>query len=84
MDALDGKVKDYITKILDPAMALFEENVKASRPGADESVFEGDSYYAQQAQQLGLIDGIASLEVVARKLLDHTDNRNLASQLSNL
>ena len=84
MDALDGKVKDYITKILDPAMALFEGNVKASRPSVDESVFEGDSYYAQQAQQLGLIDGIESLEVVARKLLDHTDNRNLASQLSNL
>lgn len=84
MDALDGKVKDYISKVLDPAMALFEENVKASRPGVDESVFEGDSYYAEQAQQLGLIDGIESLEVVAQKLLDHVDNRNLASQLSNL
>lgn len=81
MDALDGKVKDYITKVLDPAMALFESNVRGARPDVDESVFEGDSYYAEEALQLGLIDGVESLEVVAQKLLDQVDNRKLASQL---
>lgn len=84
MDALDGKVKDYITKVLDPAMALFETNVRGARPNVNETVFEGDSYYANEALQLGLIDGVESLEVVAQKLLDQVDNRKLASQLSNL
>ncbi len=84
MDALDGKVKDYISKVLDPAMNLFESNVRGARPNVDESVFEGDSYYAEEAKQLGLIDGVESLEVVAQKLLDQVDNRKLASQLSNL
>ncbi len=84
MDALDGNVKDYITKILDPAMALFEENVRGSRPQVEEPAFEGDTYYANEAQQLGLIDGVESLEVVAQKLLDQVNNRMLASQLSNL
>ena len=84
MDALDGNVKDYIIKILDPAMGLFENNVRGSRPQVEESVFEGDTYYANEAQQLGLIDGVESLEVVAQKLLDQVNNRKLASQLSNL
>jgi ClpP class serine protease len=84
MDALDGKVKDYIAKILDPVMALFESNVRGARPDVDESVFEGDSYYAKEALQLGLIDGVKSLEVVAQELQDHVDNIKLASQLSNL
>lgn len=84
MDALDGKVKDYITKVLDPAMALFEANVKGSRPNVDESVFEGDSYYAEEALELGLIDGVKSIEEVAEKLLDQVNSLALSRQLSNL
>jgi ClpP class serine protease len=58
--------------------------VRGARPDVDESVFEGDSYYAKEALQLGLIDGVKSLEVVAQELQDHVDNIKLASQLSNL
>lgn len=84
MDALDGKVRDYITKVLDPAMDLFETNVRGARPDVDDSVFEGDSYYAEEALKLGLIDGVKSIEEVAQKLLDQVNNLALSSQLSNL
>ena len=83
-DVLDGKVKDYITKVLDPAMDLFESNVRGARPTADESVYEGDSYYAEQAQQLGLIDGVKTIEEVAEMLSNKVENTKLSIQLSNL
>lgn len=65
-------------------MALFEANVKGSRPNVDESVFEGDSYYAEEALELGLIDGVKSIEEVAEKLLDQVNSLALSRQLSNL
>lgn len=84
MDAIDGNVKDYILKVLDPAMALFESNVRSSRANVDDSVFEGDSYYSQEALRLGLIDGVGSFAEVANKLLVEVENRNISIQLSNL
>jgi ClpP class serine protease len=63
----DGKPANYVQNILDPLLAEFERHVRAGRPAAaaapeDAHVFNGETYFAPQAQQYGLIDGICSFE----------------------
>lgn len=63
----DGKPASYVQNILDPLLAEFEKHVRAGRPAAaaapeDAHVFNGETYFAPQAQQYGLIDGICSFE----------------------
>lgn len=62
-DLLDGKPEEYIKTRLDPLQQQFEQNVRAGRPllndlPDDHPVFRGETFFASEAQELGLIDGI--------------------------
>lgn len=62
-DLLDGKPEEYIKTRLDPLQQQFEKNVRTGRPQLndlpdDHPVFRGETFFASEAQELGLIDGI--------------------------
>lgn len=64
-DALDNK-KEALTANLDKYNEEFHANVRAGRPNLDESCYTGICVLADEAEKLGLIDGIKRLdEVVA-------------------
>lgn len=62
-DAVDGKPEEYIHRFLDPVLEAILGDIRSSRNIPDDSdVLRGEIYYAQDAQALGLIDGIRSVE----------------------
>lgn len=65
-DLQEGKPDDYIERVLNPMNEQFLSEVKAMRPKLaelddDAPVLQGESYYTQEAEQVGLIDGRRTL-----------------------
>lgn len=62
-DLLTGQPEVFIKTCLDPLQQQFETNVRAARPALNDlpnnhPVFRGETYFASEAVDLGLIDGI--------------------------
>lgn len=65
-DLKDGKTEEYIKNVLDPMNEQFLAEVKAMRPklselGDDAPVLQGESFYTDPAEEVGLIDGKRTL-----------------------
>lgn len=65
-DLADGKSEEYIKNVLDPMNEQFLSEVKAMRPKLaglenDAAALQGESYYTEPAEQVGLIDGKRTL-----------------------
>ncbi len=63
-DALDGKYKSITDQLLDPFNEVFHNAVKESRGDkiTSEEVFTGQTYMADKAMELGLIDHIGNIQ----------------------
>ncbi len=77
-DALDGDDKLLIEETLSPLARHFQETVRRQRPGLkeEEGVLEGKMYFAGDALNLGLIDGICTLPEALRTVADIADERD--------
>lgn len=76
-----GDTKPYIKNILDPIVTTFQEDMKAARPQLDEKVFKGNTWGANDALELGLIDEIGTIETAISKVISlaadsETNNSN--------
>lgn len=65
-DLQEGKSDDYIERVLNPMNDQFLAEVKAMRPKLaelddDAPVLQGESFYTQEAEEVGLIDGKRTL-----------------------
>jgi ClpP class serine protease len=63
-EALKGNPEPIKTKLLDPFNEQFIADVLTARPMINKDVFDGRDVMSNEAIQLGLIDGIKSLELV--------------------
>ena len=64
-DAEKGDGKALISEMLDPMNNEFMGTVKANRAGKiNEAVLTGKTYMAEQATEMGLVDGIKSMDEV--------------------
>lgn len=65
-DALDGNAEQLIEEVLNPIQEQFELDVKQSRPLTlnypEANIYAGETFFATKALEIGLIDGICSLE----------------------
>lgn len=62
-DAVDGRPKEYIRRFLDPMLDTMIADIRTARTIPDGSdALRGELYYAREAEELGLIDGIRSVE----------------------
>lgn len=64
-EALEGKPKEFQKEHLDPLAKQFQNFVKSSRPNLKtdvEGILEGKMFYAEEAEDDGMIDGIIDFE----------------------
>lgn len=64
-EALTGKYEPFKKEHLDPVAIQFQEYVKSARPTLKtdvEGILEGYCFYAEEAQQHGMIEGIIDFE----------------------
>ena len=69
---LDGKPEEFITKELDPLAADFISAVKNARPqtsNGSKDLWRGQDWYAEEAVNEGLIDGIITIEDALNKAM---------------
>lgn len=62
--AMRGEYDLIKSDLLDPVNEIFHEFVRSGRPNAKEEVFTGKAFYANDAIEMGLIDGIKSFQEV--------------------
>ncbi len=78
-DVLKGEYEGLRTEWIDPLVEEFEATVKAHRPSIDESALHGKMYYAKEALDLGLIDGLLSFEEVITRAFELGENNQSKS-----
>lgn len=64
IDGKDEKMKQELSKIA----LYFRETVKTNRPGISDETLTGKVYYAYEAEELGMIDGIRTLSQTIKEL----------------
>ena len=64
-------MKEQLSKLAQ----YFQGIVKKNRPSVSDETLTGKTYYSSEAQPLGLIDGICSLQEVIDKLTNLTESR---------
>ena len=69
-EAMEGNDTKLQENDLMPLHAMFMDAIKATRPDVAAEALTGETYLADKAMRLGLIDGIASIEDVAARAMD--------------
>lgn len=90
-DILDDKKDNFIKDCIDPIQAEFSANVQAARPLTidykDEGIYAGKTFYAPKAQELGMIDGIATMDEAMETIVfmseDYDKTKNLQQTILN-
>lgn len=75
-EAFKGNYEPMKKEMIDPLNNLFINDIKANRPDVKEEVFTGKMYLAKEAQALGLIDGMMSLDQVKERALEKKSEIN--------
>ena len=68
----------YIKNVLDPIVATFHTDMKATRPGLNEAVFAGSTWSGPEALAMGLVDELGTLDTAILKVheLDNLQSNN--------
>lgn len=88
-DLLAGNSETYIQTELDPITETFIADVKNARANVNDAVFDGSTYNAENALQMGLIDQIGQMEdliqsiFTANKQANNSNNSNSNMKMSN-
>lgn len=72
-DVEEGKTEEFVKRFLDPIQEVFETTIRECRPKTAEApddahVFNGEIFYADEAIQYGLVDGVKSLDEIINEL----------------
>ena len=81
-DLLAGNPETYIQTELDPITDTFIADVKNGRTTINEAVFDGSTYRAKEALEMGLIDQIGQMEEVIQSIFN-SHNQTTKSNNSN-
>jgi len=85
-DLLEGNSEEFIKRFMDPLCEDFIDSVKSGRPKSKDApeeahVFNGAMFYAEQAKQYGLIDGIKPLEEIFSELVEQGLQQKLTAAI---
>ncbi len=69
-----GETKEFIEKYLDPLAKTFIEDVRSARKKIEEGsdALKGEIYLAEEAETIGLTDGVKSFDDTVDKLVEKT------------
>ena len=73
-ELIKGNKEPFMEKLSKLAV-YFQETVKANRPRLSDDVLTGMAYFAYEAEPLGMIDGVRSLNEVVAELTALEENR---------
>ena len=84
-DVLEGKYDRIKKEMLSPLAVLFQDAVRASRPGLieEDGVLHGKTYMYQDAIRLGLIDGITTAAQLAKTAVSRSAAQEIRNALRN-
>lgn len=82
-EAMAGKPAKYQDAILAPYAKMFMEDVKAMRPQIKEEATHGMIYVAEDAQKMGLIDAIGSMDDAVAKVVELANLKPITNSNSN-
>lgn len=83
-DALSGNYTEIQKQLLDPIAQSFIDRVKSNREITSEEVFKGGTYMSAEAQKLGLIDGVKTLDQVIARALELSEPTTANHQKTNM
>jgi protease-4 len=69
--ALEGKYDLIKEEMLDPAAKMFQDHVKAKRPSLNQDIpgiLSGKMFYAEEALEHGMIDGIGNMQAAIERV----------------
>lgn len=84
-EVFKGNYEPYIKNVLDPIVATFHADMKATRPGLNEAVFAGGTWTGAKSLEMGLIDELGTIQTAIAKvfeLADKSSNQNLNTDMS--
>jgi protease-4 len=82
--AVEGKFELIKKKHLNPLAINFQNQVKSSRPNLKldvEGIISGQVFYAEEAVQIGLADGIGNLELAIKKVTELAEVQNAVQNI---
>lgn len=80
-EALDGKYDTIIKEYLDVYNENFLTTVKANREGVNEDALKGKLYFANDALEMGLIDGIGSLQDTINRAFELAEDEKYTTNM---
>lgn len=84
-EVFKGNYEPYIKNVLDPIVATFHADMKATRPGLKEAVFAGGTWTGTKSLEMGLVDELGTIQTAIAKvfeLADKSSNQNLNTDMS--
>jgi protease-4 len=84
-EVFKGNYEPYIKNTLDPIVATFHADMKATRPGLNEAVFSGGTWTGDKSLEMGLIDELGTIQTAIAKvfeLADKSSNSNLNTNMN--
>lgn len=84
-EVFKGNYEPYIKNVLDPIVATFHTDMKATRPGLNEAVFAGGTWTGTKSLEMGLVDELGTIQTAIAKvfeLADKSSNQNLNTNMS--
>lgn len=83
-DLLAGNPETYIKTELDPITDTFINDVINARANVNDTVFDGSTYNAEDALQMGLIDSIGQMDTLIQSIFDSQKPQNSNNSNSNM
>lgn len=82
-DALSGKGEHYINKFLNPILTCMQNDITGSRKNisGDSDALRGEIYYATEGMEIGLIDGVKSVDECIGEAFRMGEERDNINQL---
>ncbi|MBQ0907473.1 S49 family peptidase [Flavobacterium sp. F-328] len=79
----NSNYEPYIKNVLDPIVTTFHQDMKATRPGLNEAVFDGSTWGGVKALEMGLIDELGDLQTAIDKVFSLSNLKDKNEQLNN-
>ena len=75
--SLTDKQREYLQDQVNHMGEKFQGAVRSSRPKIKSAVFRAGTYFGDQALEMGLVDGVGTMQVAYDKLLTRVKTKNL-------
>jgi protease-4 len=81
-EVMEGNYKPIRSQLLDPLNKQFIQSVQSMREISDEKAYQGETFMASYAVEIGMIDGIKTKEECIQRLQELIESKSISSQIT--